>query len=185
MPIVFGEAVNFEAAGIKPQPAKDAENTVYTLRKNFNIDASKHVPRDVRSLDVTAFTLVIALEKDAAGLAQELGAPASKVKLWKVQDPLGLDLPEYDRASLEIKKKVPRLKASSDDKDQAQPPAAVERTPALPVGGRGWGENDQGVALLLRRYNDDCRDVRVLADAIRNLVSATHSVSLRSHGQTS
>lgn len=112
---VFGEAVIFESAGISPQPAGDAENAVYTLKKNFDIDASKHMPRDVRSLDLTAFTLIIAFEKTAAKLVQELGAPASKVIRWKVQDPFGPDLTEYDRASLEIKKKILQLKASSND----------------------------------------------------------------------
>jgi protein-tyrosine-phosphatase len=96
--------------------AKDAENAVYTLKKNFGIDASQHVPRNVRSLDLTVYHLIIALEKDAATLVRELGAPRSKVKLWKIRDPR--DLGDYDRASLQIEKKVFRLKASKGDADQ-------------------------------------------------------------------
>lgn len=115
----FGDAVMFESAGISPQSAEDAENAVYTLKKNFNIDASKHVPRDVRSLDLTAYSLIIALEKSAANLVRKLGAPASKVKVWKIRDPWELDLSEYDRASLEIKRKILRLKASIHDIDEA------------------------------------------------------------------
>lgn len=109
---VFGDAVIFESAGIRPQPASAAENAVYTLKKNFNIDASKHLPRDVRSIDLTGFSLIIALEKSAAKLVEELGVPPSRVKLWKIRDPWGPDLSEYDRASLEIKKKVLQLKHS-------------------------------------------------------------------------
>ena len=68
---LFDEAVMFESAGISPQSAADAKNAVYTLKENFDIDASKHEPRDVRSLDLTAYTLIIALEKSAAKVVQE------------------------------------------------------------------------------------------------------------------
>jgi protein-tyrosine-phosphatase len=110
---VFGDAVVFESAGIRPQPATEAENAVYTLKKSFDIDASNHVPRDVRTLDLTAYDLIIALEKSAVKVVEDLGVPTSKVKLWKVRDPWGHDLTEYDRASLEIKRKILQLKASN------------------------------------------------------------------------
>jgi len=111
---LFGDAVLLESAGIRPQRAEDAENAIYTLRKNFNIDASSHLPRDVRTLDLGKYSLIIALEKSAAKVVVGLGAPASKVKLWKIHDPWGADLVEYDRASLEIKKKLVQLKRSGD-----------------------------------------------------------------------
>ena len=93
---VFGDTVIFESAGIKPQPASEAENAVYTLKKNFRIDASKHLPRDVRSLDLTVFSLIIALDKCAAKVVQGLGVLHSRVELWEIQDPYGDDLSEYD-----------------------------------------------------------------------------------------
>ncbi len=115
----FGGAVMFESAGISPQPAGDAENAVYTLRKNFNIDASKHQPRDVCSLDLTAYNLIIALDKRAEKVVLEMGAPASSVKVWKIQDPYGDDLTEYDQACLEIKRKIVQLKRSGGHGDEA------------------------------------------------------------------
>lgn len=108
----FGDAVIFESAGIRPQSAVDAANAVYTLKNNFNIDASRHVPRDVRSLDLTRYDLIIALEKSAENLVRKLGISAAKVKFWKVKDPYGDDLSEYDRASLEIKRKIAQLKGA-------------------------------------------------------------------------
>src|SRR5262245_60959089 len=111
---LFGEAVMFESAGISPQPAPDAQNAIYTLKKNFDIDASKHEPRDVRSFDLAAYSLIIALENSTAKVVQEMGAPASKVKIWKIVDPWGPDLAEYDRASLQIKRKLVQLKRSRD-----------------------------------------------------------------------
>jgi protein-tyrosine-phosphatase len=116
---LFGDAVVFESAGVKVQPAADAADAVYTLKKKFGIDASSHVPRDVRTLNVTGYDLIIALEKSAAAVAEELGAPASKLKLWKIRDPWGGDLTEYDRASLEIKKKLVQLKASGQSRHEA------------------------------------------------------------------
>ncbi len=107
----FGGAVVFESAGFNPQSAADAGNAIYTLKKNFDIDAAGHIPRDIRSLDLAGFSLIIALEKGVARkLVQVLGAPASKVRLWNIRDPWGPDLNEYDTCSLEIKKRVLQLR---------------------------------------------------------------------------
>lgn len=116
---VFGDTVAFESAGIKPQPPADAEHAVFTLKNNFGIDASGHVPRDVRTLNIADYDLIIALEKSAARVVENLGAPASKVKLWKIQDPWGPDLTEYDRVSLQIKTKLVQLKAYGDGSHEA------------------------------------------------------------------
>lgn len=60
---LFGEAVAFESAASLPQKATDAANAIYTLKKNFNIDASGHVPKDVRTLNLADYELIIALDK--------------------------------------------------------------------------------------------------------------------------
>jgi protein-tyrosine-phosphatase len=112
---VFGDAVEFESAGIRPQRAADAENAIFTLKNNFGIDASGHVPRDVRRLDMADYDLIVAFEKSAARIVESMGVPAPKVKLWKIRDPLGPDLAEYDRASLEIKKNLIQLRDSGGD----------------------------------------------------------------------
>jgi protein-tyrosine-phosphatase len=107
----FGGAVMSESAGFKPQSPADAEKAIYRLKKNFDIDAAHHIPRDIRSLDLAAYNLIIALEKGVARkLVQELGAPTSTVKLWNIRDPWGPDLSEYDTCSLEIRKRVLRLR---------------------------------------------------------------------------
>ena len=109
---VFGDAASFESAGIKPQQAADAENAVYTLRANFNIDASQHVPRDVRLLDLNQFSLIIALENHVARVLKGLGVDASRTKTWQIKDPYGSDLTEYDQACIQLKKKILWLKDS-------------------------------------------------------------------------
>ncbi|MFY4730023.1 low molecular weight phosphatase family protein [Nitrospira sp. BLG_2] len=114
---MFGKAVMFESAGIRPQPAKDADNAVCTLKQKFNIDASDHVPRDVRAVELSRFSLIIALDKEAVRVVRGLGAQESTLKLWKVQDPYGDDLTAYGRAGLEIMKKLKQLRASGQDSD--------------------------------------------------------------------
>jgi protein-tyrosine-phosphatase len=110
---LFEGIVLFESAGFAPQAAADARNAIDTLRLNFGIDAENHVPRDVRSLDLGAYTLIIALDRRVAKrLIQEVGLPGPKVKLWNINDPYGADPSEYDRSSLEIKKRVLQLRAS-------------------------------------------------------------------------
>ena len=109
---VFGDAASFESAGIKPQQAADAENAVYTLRVNLNIDASQHVPRDVRLLDLNQFSLIIALENHVARVLKEMGVATSRIETWEIKDPYGPDLIEYDRACIQLKRKILRLKDS-------------------------------------------------------------------------
>jgi protein-tyrosine-phosphatase len=116
---VFGDSVAFESAGIRPQPASDAENAIFTLRNNFGIDASGHVPRNIRTLNIADYDLIIALDKTAVRVVEDMGARPSLVKVWKVRDPWGPDLTEYDRASLEIKTKLVQLKASGARRHEA------------------------------------------------------------------
>ena len=58
----FGDSLRVASAGIHAQKATDAQSAVMTLKIEFNIDASGHVPRDVRSLDLTEFDQIIAMD---------------------------------------------------------------------------------------------------------------------------
>jgi protein-tyrosine-phosphatase len=75
---VFGDAIELQSAGVRPQSAADAENAIFTLKNNFGIDASGHVPRDVRTLNMSDYDLIVALEKSAATIVESLGALAAK-----------------------------------------------------------------------------------------------------------
>ena len=54
--------VQFQSAGLSPQLKQDAENACYTLGK-MGIDASTHVPSDVSERDLSAYDIVIAMDK--------------------------------------------------------------------------------------------------------------------------
>jgi protein-tyrosine-phosphatase len=117
-PAVFGQGVVFESAGIQPGLAADAENAVYSLKANFDVDASRHVPRDVRSLDLTGYDLVIALDQSAVKVLRDAALPEARLRFWKVKDPWGGDLTEYDRAAIDIKRRLFQLKAAGLGSDE-------------------------------------------------------------------
>src|SRR5437899_1928431 len=60
----FGPSVQCSSAGVRPQNASDAKTAIETLKAEFNLDASDHVPRRVTSLDLDAYDHVIAMDKD-------------------------------------------------------------------------------------------------------------------------
>ena len=108
----FDDTFEFASAGIAPQRASEASNAVFTLQNTFGIDASAHRPRDVRTLDIKSFDLVIAIDKNAAAVVQELGIDQPRLKVWPIRDPWGGDLAEYDKTALEIRRRLADLKRS-------------------------------------------------------------------------
>jgi protein-tyrosine-phosphatase len=93
--------VRAESGGIRPQPASDAKNAVDTLRTQFDIDASRHVPRDLASVDVSLYDRVIALDAEALACVRKMsGVNVDRIAFWKINDPWGGDSSEYDRCAL-------------------------------------------------------------------------------------
>jgi protein-tyrosine-phosphatase len=100
----FGDSMLVASAGIRPQKASDAQSAVMTLKVEFNIDASGHVPRDVRSLDLTEFDQIIAMDKYVAAELREL--TDRDVVVWKIEDPWGSN--EYRKCALKMLKQLNR-----------------------------------------------------------------------------
>ena len=100
----FGDSLRVASAGIHPQKATDAQSAVMTLKIEFNIDASGHVPRDVRSLDLTEFDQIIAMDKHVAAELRKL--TDRDVLVWKIEDPWGSN--EYRECALKILKQLNR-----------------------------------------------------------------------------
>ena len=107
----FGEAFAASSAGFQPQPPADAENAMWTLKKLFDIEASDHVPRDVRMVDVTTFDLAVAMDKQVASRFSEAfpNFPTDRLIAWRISDPYGDDLTEYARCSRSILRELSAL----------------------------------------------------------------------------
>ncbi len=107
----FGDSIRVSSAGLRPQQAADAKNAIDTLKFEFGLDASGHVPRDVRDLDLDVFDYVIAMDKAIAKQVKTL--TQSDIIVWQIDDPWGDDLYEYKQCALRIMQQVSRLSFKS------------------------------------------------------------------------
>lgn len=104
----FGNSVLISSAGLKPQKPEDAKNAIDTLKIEFGLDASGHIPRDVRSLNLEAFDYIVAMDKYVANQLKALTERA--VIVWNIDDPWGNDdLYEYKRCALKIMQQLADL----------------------------------------------------------------------------
>jgi protein-tyrosine-phosphatase len=104
----FGDSLETLSAGLRPQQPADAANAIYTLKAVFNIDASWHVPKDVRQVELCNFDLVITMDQRVARkfADQFPDFPTERLLKWKIDDPYGDDLAEYRRCGLAILKQL-------------------------------------------------------------------------------
>lgn len=100
----FGRFFEPSSAGIRPQQPADAGNAVYTLKMVLNIEASGHVPRDIRQVDVMSFDLVVAMDKAVADkfVGEFRTFPAERLVRWNIDDPYGDDLRRYEHCAQAI-----------------------------------------------------------------------------------
>lgn len=103
----FGKNVDVSSAGFRPQRPADARNAIDTLKAEFGLDASCHVPRDIRSLNLAAYDHIIAMDKHVAKTLKTL--TSREFLVWQIADPDGYDLSVYRQCALRINQKVARL----------------------------------------------------------------------------
>lgn len=81
----FGDTVTILSAGLCPQPAEDAERAIAMLKNKYGLDATRHVPKNIRNLAIEDFDYVVAMDKS---VASKLGhVPKEKLITWRVKDP--------------------------------------------------------------------------------------------------
>jgi protein-tyrosine-phosphatase len=107
----FGNSLAVSSAGIRPQEARDARMAIDALKLEFDIDASGHVPRDVRSLNLNEFDQIVAMDKYVAAELKKI--TDRDVLIWKIEDPWGSH--EYRTCALEILKALNRLQLKLRD----------------------------------------------------------------------
>jgi protein-tyrosine-phosphatase len=108
--------VRAESAGLRPQPAADAKNAIDTLRVQFGIDASGHVPRAIASVDLSEYDYFVALDREAFEAVQRMGIAEERLVLWKTHDPWGGDSAKYDACALQVVRHVSALRKSVRNK---------------------------------------------------------------------
>lgn len=111
----FERIIDASSAGIRPGTVEDANNAIYTLKSLLGVDASQHQLRDVRTVDVVSFELVIAMDNQIASEVRRIfpNLPAERLVKWRIRDPYGDDLAEYQRCAQAVYtklKKLPMLK---------------------------------------------------------------------------
>jgi protein-tyrosine-phosphatase len=83
----FGDASRVSSAGLRPQPPADAQAAINILRFEFQIDASHHIPRSVKAVDLDEFDIIVAMDKY---VAKELKALTPReIVTWNIHDPFG------------------------------------------------------------------------------------------------
>lgn len=96
----FPDAV-VESAGTYPGFAV-AQNAVALARELTNIDLSSHEPRDVHTVSLGSFDLVVALDATVADDVSNILPDGVRLVTWDVSDPYGGDLEAYRRSAVEI-----------------------------------------------------------------------------------
>lgn len=96
-------------------PSEDARNAIETLRRNFGIDASAHVPRVLAEINLSLFDLIVAIDDPGShqvfSTLRDLGISEKMLLKWKITDPLdGNDRSQYDRCALETVRNLEGLK---------------------------------------------------------------------------
>jgi protein-tyrosine-phosphatase len=109
----FGRDAEFTSAGLHPGSVDDTKSAIFTLKSLFDIDASGHRPRDIHNVDVATFDLVVALDTAVAKEFQTMfpSFPSDHLKNWKIKDPYGDDLTEYQKCASDINVELRNLSA--------------------------------------------------------------------------
>ena len=107
----FGGHMEVASAGVCPGSIKDAENAIFTLKSLFNIDAINHKPKDVRTVGIDTFDFVVTMSNQVASQVREIfpDLPVENLVRWKIPDPYGDDLSEYERCAATINAQLKKL----------------------------------------------------------------------------
>ncbi|MGE3152060.1 MAG: low molecular weight phosphatase family protein [Nitrospiraceae bacterium] len=109
----FRGQIDAESAGVQPGSVEDSSNAIYTLRQH-GIDARAHKPRDVRGVNIAEFDLIVTMDNQVARTLHELfpALPSERLKKWRINDPYGDDLAEYDECAKVIHRELKRMLSS-------------------------------------------------------------------------
>ena len=107
----FARVLEAASAGIRPGTPEECENAIYTLRETICVDASGHIPRDVRFVQIECADLVVAMTSRIANQLRALFPALRPERLvrWRIKDPYGENLAEYRHCAQVIFKEMQKL----------------------------------------------------------------------------
>ena len=112
----FGEVVEVSSAGLNPQPPDWASDAIDTLRAEFAMDASSHIPRGVRSLDLESYSVVVAMDES---VGRELKRITRRdIRVWRIEDPWGQGLDVFGSCAMTVLNEVESLELESTDSEK-------------------------------------------------------------------
>ena len=115
---ILGPNARIASAGIRPQGKEDTTNAVGTLHSDFDIDASAHIPQDVRNIDTDSFDLIVSIDDTGsdhiAQAVRALGVTTDRHVSWKIKDPWGDDPTEYEASALAICRALAELRKRTE-----------------------------------------------------------------------
>lgn len=114
----FNNRVEAASAGVRPGSPEDASNAIFTL-KQVRIDASAHIPRDLRHVDLSDFDLIVTMDNHVAQELKRLYPELadSRITKWRIKDPYGDDLAEYRSCSEVICRQLKVLLGRASGRD--------------------------------------------------------------------
>jgi protein-tyrosine phosphatase len=101
----FGASLLVASAGLEPQPPEDAKWAIETL-SGLGFNVSWHVPRDVRTVNLGSYELVVAMDHSVASTLREM--TNRSIVVWDIEDPWG-NPDDYKRCAHQIDKKLDNL----------------------------------------------------------------------------
>ena len=107
---LYGEALPAESSGLRASEEVDAMAAV--SMREIDVDLSGHRPRPIDMIDVGAFSVVVALSRDAWEAVRPLADQGVEIDFWPVSDPTleegsrELRLEAYRQTRLELESRI-------------------------------------------------------------------------------
>jgi protein-tyrosine-phosphatase len=111
---ILGLQAQIASAGIRPQQQADSQNAVNTLGNIFGIDATTHVPKDLRTMNMNMFEIIVSIDdKGSDRIAQTvrlLGVLPETMSDGRSTTPGMVTQAHMSKAALEICRALARLR---------------------------------------------------------------------------
>jgi protein-tyrosine phosphatase len=102
-------AIAAESAGVGAADGKPPSLPAVLEMKRRGIDISGHRARNIASVDITGYEMVVALDREVAALFQTAFPEYTAARLWIIPDPYGGSTGEYRKAADLISAQVEEL----------------------------------------------------------------------------